>query len=269
MFDISRSSAPVSGGAQVRMLGNWTVQRADGSVVDPGDWRTAKTADLVRLLALAGGRPVPAKHIAEVLWPNSPEARGQASLRTAASQIRQVLGASSVQRTIGGLALSDVWADVVAFRQLVAVARQCVRVGDFLRVTRLAGAADALYAGDLRTHNTDAEWAVSARVELADTFRTLLVDASEAATMCRAPRDAVKFGKKAVERDPYCERASRALMGAYACLGETSSALWEFERVRALLADELGADPAPQTCAVHLSVLRGERLPSAIALVSA
>jgi DNA-binding SARP family transcriptional activator len=97
----------------------------------------------------------------------------------------------------------------------------------------------------------------------------MLVDAAEAATTSRALAEAVKFAVKAVERDAYCERASRALMSAYAGLGETSSALWEFERLRTLLDDELGADPAPQTAALYLRILRGEPLPTVVGRVPA
>jgi SARP family transcriptional regulator, regulator of embCAB operon len=268
MFDVF-SSTPESGAIQVRLLGGWKVQAGGGHIVDPRQWRTGKTADLVRILALAGGRPVPASQLVSALWSSAPAANGQASLRTATSQIRSVLGTSTVQRGAGGVVLSCVWVDAVAFRQLALVQRQCMRVGDFARVTRIARAAAGLYAGDLRVHDEEAEWAASARSELADAYRTLLVDAAEAALISRSPADALDFALKATERDPYCERASRALMTAYAALGETSSALWEFQRVRDLLSDELGVDPAPQTFAVHLSVLRGEPIAPITGLESA
>jgi hypothetical protein len=46
-------------------------------------------------------------------------------------------------------------------------------------------------------------------------------------------------------------------MRAYHRLGEPGEALAAYERLRALLAEELGADPAPETERVHLAVLRG------------
>ena len=52
------------------------------------------------------------------------------------------------------------------------------------------------------------------------------------------------------------ERASRVLMLGHAALGEVHHALAEFERIREVLADELGVDPSPQTRAAHLKVLQ-------------
>ena len=258
MFEISRWCAPVSGLMQIRMLGEWQVNRSDGSLVDPREWRTGKTADLVRILALAGERPVPTARMVEMLWPLAPLARGLASLRTAASQIRHVLGPTSVERSNGGLALTAVWTDVVAFRALADEARACTRIGDYIRATHLARASDALYSGDLHTYDADAEWATEARGQLIDEHRALLVHATEAAAASGDAGDAVEFAVRVLERDPFCERASRSLMAAYAVLGETSSALWEYERIRALVSSELGADPSPQTTALYLAVLRGE-----------
>ncbi len=46
-------------------------------------------------------------------------------------------------------------------------------------------------------------------------------------------------------------------MRAHAELGEIGSALRVFEAYRARLAEELGADPSPQTTQLHLRLLRG------------
>ncbi len=48
-------------------------------------------------------------------------------------------------------------------------------------------------------------------------------------------------------------------MTSHADVGELSFALREYERCRALLADELGIDPSPQTREVHLALLRSQR----------
>jgi DNA-binding SARP family transcriptional activator len=49
-------------------------------------------------------------------------------------------------------------------------------------------------------------------------------------------------------------------MQAYAELGEVGSALRVFETYRSHLAEELGADPSPQTRELHLKLLRGSTL---------
>ena len=81
-------------------------------------------------------------------------------------------------------------------------------------------------------------------------------------------RDGVELANKALAADPCSERAHRALMQAYAGLGETEQALRVFERCRQMLAEELGADPSAQTRAVHMHVLAGhEDVPEALPFV--
>jgi len=45
-------------------------------------------------------------------------------------------------------------------------------------------------------------------------------------------------------------------MRAYAAAGNRAEALRVYERCRKLIAKELGADPSPETQAVHLKLLR-------------
>ena len=245
--------------SEIRMLGPLQVHRVDGSVVDSREWRTGKTADLLRLLALRAGQPVPVNALVAALWPNSDHRRGHASLRTAASQIRHILDRGCLERSPAGLQLRDVWVDVVAFRELAAQAQRLMSTGELSSVATIAREADALYRGDLRAHDDGADWVLTERRTLANTYQILLCDAAEAAVTRGFARDAVDFASRAVAMDPFGERASRLLMRGYAELGEISLGLREFERCRVLLAEELGVDPSPQTRAVHLQLLRIER----------
>jgi DNA-binding SARP family transcriptional activator len=45
-------------------------------------------------------------------------------------------------------------------------------------------------------------------------------------------------------------------MRAHASMGETAAALLDFESYRSRLAEELGADPSPETQALHVDILR-------------
>jgi DNA-binding SARP family transcriptional activator len=243
---------------EIRMLGPLQVRRGDGSTVDPQAWRTGKTADLLRMLALRAGQPVPTDGLLTALWPNSDLRRGQASLRTAVSQIRQILGRDYLERGLTGLRLCDAWVDVVAFRTLAAQARRLMCTGDLDRVETVAREADGLYLGNLRAHDDGADWAQTERRSLAGAHQVLLCDAADATLARGAAPDAIDFASRAIEVDPFSERASRVLMRGYADLGDTSLALREYERCRLLLAEELGVDPSPQTRALHLELLRSE-----------
>ena len=245
--------------AEIRMLGSFQVRRDDGTLVDRGEWRTGKAADLVRLLALQAGEPIPVNTLVSTLWPGSDQRRGQASLRTAASQVRRVLGGCHLERSLAGLQLRGVWVDVMTFRALAVRAHQLMALGQFAGVNDAAREADSLYRGELRAYDDGAEWAQSERQALATTYQALLCDAAEAAVSLGLATDAVDFAGRAVILDPFSERASRLLMRGHAEMGELSLALREYERCRTQLADELGIDPSPQTRELHLFLLRSER----------
>ncbi|HEX6132211.1 MAG TPA: bacterial transcriptional activator domain-containing protein, partial [Actinomycetota bacterium] len=73
------------------------------------------------------------------------------------------------------------------------------------------------------------------------------------------PGQAVRDADRALVVDPYREPALRLMMRALADAGDRAGALRAYERFRRRVADELGADPSPQTQALHVEILRGER----------
>jgi DNA-binding SARP family transcriptional activator len=244
---------------EIRLLGPLHVRRADSSVVEPGAWRTGKTLDLLRLLALDADQPVRVSALLEKLWPDVDEAHGRASLRTAASQLRRALRSDCIERRLGGLVLRHAWVDATAFRSLAMEAKSALRERRLARVVALTREAEALYVDDFTAHDDGSGWALEARESLASVRRALLVDAAEAAIELHWMRDGVDLALKALAVDSCAERAHRALIQAYAGLGETEQALRAFERCRQMLAEELGADPSAQTRAVHMQVLAGHQ----------
>jgi DNA-binding SARP family transcriptional activator len=240
---------------EIRLLGSLRVRRGDSSVVDASEWRTGKTLDLLRILALDADQPVRIDNLLEKLWPDVDEARGRASLRTAASQIRRTLRTDCIARRLGGLVLTNAWVDVTAFRDLAVEARVSRRSGDHARVVGLTREAEALYLGDFEAHDGGSGWAVETRESLAAMRRSLLTDAGESAVELSWMRDGVDLAESAVTADPYSERAYRALMSAFAGLGETDSALRVFNDLHTVLADELGVAPSRQTTALQMSIL--------------
>ena len=254
---------------EIRILGRLRVRRPDGSIVDNAEWRTGKTADLVRLLALAGGRPVRVDALLDSLWPSVEETKARASLRTAASQIRRTLGVDCIERGFDGLALNNAWIDAEAFTVLAHEGRAHARGAHHAQVVRIAREAEALYVGDLDCHVAGEEtWVSEARENLASLRRDLLTEAAESALALGWFRDAEDLATRALRADGMAERPHRLLMSAYAGLGEIDRALRVFDRCRRLLAKELGVDPSPLTQAVHLQLLSGAPAPRVFAAVT-
>jgi DNA-binding SARP family transcriptional activator len=241
----------------VRLLAGLEVTRLDGTVVPARAWRTGKTMDLLRMLALSNGRPVRVTRLTETLWPGVSEERARGSLRTAGSHIRHATQVNCIVRHPEGLVLTGAWVDVVEFLELARQAHRSAREGSHDRVLTLARSAEELYVDDLHAHDDESDWAKTEREHLRRARYGLLCDAAAAALQVEAFADALDFSTTAVEIDPRSETAQRALMSAYAGLGDISAALRTFETYRARLAEELGADPSLQTRDLHLRILRG------------
>ena len=248
---------------EVRLLGPTTVRRADGTVVSPREWRTSKTLDLLRLLALHRDRPVRTDRIVDLLWPDVEEPRGRASLRTAASQLRRVLHPECIERSVDGLVLRHAWVDVTSFRALAAEAAAARRSGQLARTVAAGWAAEGLYLRDFQAQDDESLWARDERSSLARLRTSVLVDASESAAELGWFRDALDLAARLVDLEPSHEVAHRVLMAGQAGLGRDDEALRTFERIRVRLDEELGSRPSQPTRELHARVVSGSPRPRA------
>jgi SARP family transcriptional regulator, regulator of embCAB operon len=246
-------------GIRIRLLGGFEVHRSDGTRVMHEEWRTGKTRDLLRLLALEDGQPVRVAGLIEKLWPDVSVPRARNSLGTAASQVRRTLGEPCVVRDFDVLTLRNAWVDVKAFGALAHRAQLAARESASAEVLTNARAALALYVGDFHAHEDDAPWAVAERDVLKALHLTTLCDAAQAAIDLGLLREAQDLATTAVRLDPTIEAATRSLMRSHAEQGEVGLALRVFEDCRVHLAEELGADPSPQTQELYLQILRRPR----------
>lgn len=242
---------------RIKLLGELRVRRPDGTYVERAEWRTGKTMDLLRLLALNNGRSVRLTSITEKLWPSSSPERSRASLRTAGSQIRRATGANCIVRQGERILLAGAWVDAIMFLTDARRVHALARAGRHTRAVDLTRAAERLYEDDFHAHDDESPWARAERNHLKVTRRAMLCQAAESAIDLGDHEVAADLAAIAVRIDPASEAAHRALMRSYAELGEVGSALRVFEGLRSHLADELGADPSEQTRELHLRLLRG------------
>ncbi len=243
---------------EVRVLGPLRARRADGSVVPADQWRTAQTADLLRMLAMRVGEPMSVEVIIEALWPQVDDRHGRASVRTAASRLRKALGADCIQRSMGGLVLTGAWVDTAAFAGLAQQSRRHLVNGHLASAVTTAREAEALYLDALGPVTDTADWVAREREALAATFRAMIADAAEAAATLAWWHDARDLAEQTLVVEPCSERGFRTLMRAHRGLGETALGLKTFDRCRRTLADELGTDPSPETQALYRDLLADE-----------
>ncbi len=241
----------------VRLLGEF---RVDGVELDSLRSRQART--LLKRLGLERGGPVSADSLVEAVWPDRRPTQPDRDLHVLVSRARSVMGPDRVVRRDAGYALLADWWDLAELTELGREAGRRADAGDAVGARTAAEAALALVRGPLLADEPDAEWAAAARSAAQASVAEVRRVAATAALATGQMGDAAAHATEALRADPYDEAALRTLMRAHAVAGRPASALAEFARVRELLAEELGVDPAPETRALHEELLRDEPAPA-------
>jgi len=242
--------------------------RRNGRLQPAREVGSRKARTLLALLAVERGRVVALDRIGEVLWGDFPPREPADNVATLVSRLRAVLGPDVVAGGRAGYRLGDpVGVDLADAAAMVAEAEARLSGGEpALALTATAAALDLLRGGAVLA---DEAWAGRARDQQAELLRRAWHAAGEAGLRSGDHPAARSAAEAAVTADPLDEVAYRILMRAHAATGEPARALLGYERLRAVLARELGVDPAPATRDLHLAILRAETpAPATLAPVS-
>ena len=229
-----------------------TVITGDGSRLTASDLGGSKPRQLLEMLALDLGTPLPKDLLAERLWDGRPPASYIATVESYVCALRRRLGLVGGRRgplatTHHGYLLDPehVRVDLVGVRGLLA--------GDAGDVNQ---ALDRM-AGNLLADEPYAAWATAAR----ETFDELLAGAcTRAAHLANArnePALAVRLAREATRRTYCAEPPVRELMRGLRASGERTQALQAYQSLRAAMLDELGLEPGGDTQDLYLAILRG------------
>ncbi|WP_432993070.1 BTAD domain-containing putative transcriptional regulator [Dactylosporangium sp. CA-233914] len=240
---------------RIGLLGPLEVRAGDGSVVEVGG---ARLRVLVTLLALEPGRVVPAARLVDGVWGEQPPAGAGNALQSLVSRLRRALPDGVLQARPTGYTLDVEPGDVdhVEFERLVARARA---PGEPAAAVTLFRQAEALWRGPALADAGDAPFAGPWRARLGELRIAATEDRLEA-ELGLGERVVAEL-EALVAAHPLRERLVALLMRALAGAGRGAEALAAFERCRARLADELGADPSAALLEVHRQILRGEAGP--------
>jgi DNA-binding SARP family transcriptional activator/pimeloyl-ACP methyl ester carboxylesterase len=252
-----------AGTVAVRMFGPLQVE-AGGTRLGPRDLGGVKPKQLLEVLLVERGRPVPKERIAELLWGEAQPRRAAATIETYVLVLRgrldrpPGLGRRLILTESGAyrLATGALSVDVDRFDALLREAAASGPAGRRPLLQEAVTLADA----ELLADEPYAAWVVPVREHYRERQVQALVDLAECCLDLGDQRAALAAAQRALALDATRERACRAGMLAHAALGERDAALRLYERCRAALADELGVPPDPQSRRLHLAVLRAEPL---------
>jgi DNA-binding SARP family transcriptional activator/predicted ATPase len=247
----------------LRLFGTPEVSHAE----QPLTFQTRKVLALLAYLAVEQGVHSRDK-ITALLWPESDEERGKASLRRALSYLRESLDEPSHERsrhlplqpphvliehyTLSFNTASDFEGDSQTLQTAFTLARRrssgdprthlahlqmgasCYR-GDFLDGLSLPDAPDF------------EDWLLLQRESWRRQANTVFDRLSEWQTEAGELENALETTNRWVEHDLLNEMAHTRLMQLHSALGDRSAALQAFERCRTVLERELSAEPSSET----------------------
>lgn len=212
----------------------------DGFSIEHGGDESHIPHSVRRLVAFLGVRGRCGRaEIVGTLWPDVPEAKAQARLRTVLWRLRRLTERPFV---IGGESLSlsdDVSVDV---RTFVTTARQVLNDGD--GAPDRSALRDLTIMGELLPGWCE-DWVLFERERL----RQLRLHALEAITRrlitVKRYSEAIEAAMMAVRLEPLRESATRALIVAHLAENNVVEAVRQFKSFRDGLTSELGLEPTP------------------------
>lgn len=238
------------GRLRVRLFGALEIEGVESQRLGS---RKART--LLKILALARGKPVAVDCLVERLWPDGLPAKPATQVAVLVSRLRAVLGPDRLVRTDAGYTFVTDWLDVDAVAQFGEEAARRLATGRPALARAAAAAALALVRGSLLEDEPDALWAEPERAGAARLVSRVRHTAAEAALATGAWADAAELGRGALDEDPYDEVALRVTMAALASSGRSASALAAYAEFRGRLCEDLGVDPGPETEKLHTAIL--------------
>jgi len=252
---------------RIYLTGRMTIE-APGKLLDQDAFPAAQGLLAFARLVLDRHRAVSRDDLASVLWAETLPRAWETSLSAIVSKLRTLLGKAGQKKSevlsnaLGCYQLnlpSDAWVDVEAAADGIHAAEGARKARHHAKVF---GPAHVAYQIARRPFiaGEDGPWVDGQREKLGTIFVRSCECLADFYIWNGEPSLAVDSAMQVVAREPFRETGYQLLMRAHAAAGNRAEALWVYERCRKLIAEELGADPSPQTKAVHLAVLKTSRI---------
>jgi DNA-binding SARP family transcriptional activator len=235
----------------------------DGHPVPPSAWRSQRAFQILIYLALhpnGAGRD----RLIDAFWPGRRIAAARKNFHPTLSYIRSVLPRSTAAplrrdaetyRLDPGYPLScDVWEVHRALDEARRASDPSARRVALERATGLARQPflEGCYA----------DWADQRQVEMRDRLERAHVELGALLERAGDHEGALASYRAAAEFDAYRESTRAAVIESLVRLGNRRAALVEWDRLKALLHDELGVEPLPETSARVARALSADAAPA-------
>lgn len=251
----------------VRLLGKFSIWRNDTEV---SGLEAARLREMLSYILIYRTRPHSRESLASLLWGDHSTAQSKKYLRQALWHLQSALQDDDSTHENSLLSVDSEWVKVnsVSTTQLdVALFEEA-----FSRAQGVPGhALDAgsagklkeaarLYRGDL-LEGCYQDWCIYERERLQNIFLMMLdklMSYCEAAGECE---EGLSYGDRILRLDRAREHTHRRLMRLYYMAGNRTSALRQYKRCVAALAEELGVKPARKTVELYEQICADKFIP--------
>ncbi len=238
------------------LLGPTVVIGESGPLPLPGALRRR----LLTRLLMSANQPIPVDRLREDLWDGHPPPGAATTLKSHVSLLRRSLGPDALSFENGAYVISvppeDL--DVCLFEQEFAAGRAAWREGQARSAADLLGRGLGRWRGPALSDAAGTAWATPEAVRLEEMRAAGLEAWFEARIELGEHVEVVAAAEAAVSEHPLREGLWAKLILALYRSSRQADALRAYQRVRAVLADELGIDPGPELVALEGALLRQE-----------
>lgn len=230
----------------------------DGQPIGP--FPTAKAVALLGYLALERDGEHPREQLAVLFWPEHDDAAGRQNLSQTLARLRRTLGPAgdclvATRQTVYLAENAPLEIDAVVFENLLEQTNRHshTRKADCAHCLALLTQAAALVRGNLLEgvqldDNDDFDqWLLIQRERIRELVLEAFTDLADGGLAQGQAQTAIAYARRQIALEAWREQASRQLMQGLLLDGRRSAALQEYERLRAVLAAELGVEPTAET----------------------
>jgi DNA-binding SARP family transcriptional activator/tetratricopeptide (TPR) repeat protein len=236
------------------------VVRSDGSEVPV---RRGHPRALLAVLLLEANHIVSAEAITEALWAPAPPVSAAVAVRSYIRELRQALGQAGRHR-IGTrprgylISVAEGELDVARFERLLASARTAARDGRWSEAAGRAGEALSCWRGEPLA-DIESDLLASREVpRLAELRLQAMETRIDAQLRLAGHGEVVAELQRLSAAHPLREHVHALLMLALYRCGRQAEALAAYQQVRAVLVEELGAEPGSELRALHQQILAAD-----------
>lgn len=214
---------------ELRCLGEFGLSVRESEV----EWRALRprAQTLLMLLAMRHRHVIHREELIAALWPDATLTSGIRRLQVAVSSVRCCLRTAGLTDTLQrqgeayGLLLAGARVQVEEMEQLIRQASRLESAGELRESLQRRLEVLDLYAGDLLPEVGPAEWVVAERERLRVVAARVGAEAAQVALMLGEPSQGVHAARRAIELDPYGDRAWTLLVSGLERLGDHSAAV--------------------------------------------